>query len=196
MVVRWPEATPCMTLLETTAALGIEGYLHLNEAEKLTELAIGKDVLEVGSFRGLSAYCMARVAKTLMCVDTFKADGGGQTQQDTFTTLEGFDRAVGRFKNVHRFIASSEQAHNNPLFAYSSYDFVFIDAMHTFDSVKLDIECWWPRVRTGGVMAFHDYGHRVENGVMLGFPGVKEAADALLGEPYEVVHSLGLFRKP
>jgi len=38
-----------------------------------------------------------------------------------------------------------------------SLDFVFIDAEHTYESVKWDLELWCPKVRPGGLIAGHDY---------------------------------------
>lgn len=38
-----------------------------------------------------------------------------------------------------------------------SLDFVYIDAMHEFDPVMMDIICWTPKVRMGGIVAGHDY---------------------------------------
>lgn len=38
-----------------------------------------------------------------------------------------------------------------------SLDFVYIDAMHEFDPVIMDIICWSPKVRIGGIVAGHDY---------------------------------------
>ncbi len=38
-----------------------------------------------------------------------------------------------------------------------SLDFVFIDADHTFNGCKSDIEAWWPKVRHDGMMAGHDF---------------------------------------
>lgn len=48
-----------------------------------------------------------------------------------------------------------------------SLDLVFIDALHDHDSVKHDIELWWPLVRVGGVLAGHDFNHK--------WPGVERA---------------------
>lgn len=41
--------------------------------------------------------------------------------------------------------------------ADESLDFVFIDADHTYDAVKEDINGWTPKVRKGGVVSGHDY---------------------------------------
>ena len=38
-----------------------------------------------------------------------------------------------------------------------SLDFVFIDANHSYNAVKADIEAWSPKVRKGGIVSGHDY---------------------------------------
>lgn len=36
-------------------------------------------------------------------------------------------------------------------------DLLLIDACHTFECVNRDITAWWPKVRVGGLLFFHDY---------------------------------------
>lgn len=43
------------------------------------------------------------------------------------------------------------------LFNNHSLDFVYIDADHSYESVKKDIEIWAPKVKPGGVLIGHDY---------------------------------------
>ena len=38
-----------------------------------------------------------------------------------------------------------------------SLDFVYIDAMHEFDYMMVDIILWTPKVRKGGIVSGHDY---------------------------------------
>lgn len=38
-----------------------------------------------------------------------------------------------------------------------SLDFVNVDADHSYEGVRNDIEAYWPKLRRGGVIAFHDY---------------------------------------
>jgi hypothetical protein len=49
-------------------------------------------------------------------------------------------------------------------------DFVYIDALHTYEGVRDDLKTWFPKVRIGGIIGGHDYGHA-------NFPGVKKAVD-------------------
>ncbi len=39
----------------------------------------------------------------------------------------------------------------------NSVDFVFIDADHSYEACKADIEAWYPKVRSGGMLTGHDY---------------------------------------
>lgn len=43
------------------------------------------------------------------------------------------------------------------LFTDGSLDFVYIDANHNYDQVKQDLAAWFPKIKTGGVFAGHDY---------------------------------------
>jgi len=178
-----------MNWLEKATAAGVEGFLHCDELQKLVELAADKDVLEVGSYRGLSAWGMAHTAKHVTCVDTFKACTNGQRQEEQFTTLAEFDRVTAGFTNVTRLPFSSERAHEL-IPEQASFDFIFLDAMHDYENVLADIRRWWPRVRPGGVMAGHDYRHA-------DFPGVEKAFDEVFGaaEPDDVTVTLRVVRK-
>lgn len=40
------------------------------------------------------------------------------------------------------------------------FDYVYIDADHSYEAVKRDIADWFPKVRPGGVLAGHDYVER------------------------------------
>jgi len=42
-------------------------------------------------------------------------------------------------------------------FEDESLDFVYIDALHDYESVLDDIKGWFPKVREGGIIAGHDY---------------------------------------
>lgn len=56
------------------------------------------------------------------------------------------------------------------------YDLVFIDALHDYEHVKQDAKLWWPLVRIGGILAFHDFNHK--------WPGVERA----IAESFNLMH--------
>jgi len=66
-------------------------------------------------------------------------------------------------------------------FEQESVDLVFIDANHSYESVKNDIDLWLPKVKRGGVLSGHDYS--------IGFFGVIQAVSEKLGTDNIVVKS-------
>ncbi|MEM1212991.1 MAG: glycosyltransferase [Planctomycetota bacterium] len=53
-------------------------------------------------------------------------------------------------------------------------DFVYLDADHSEAGLRRELAAWFPKIRTGGILAGHDYGHR-------DFPGVQRAVDPFVG---------------
>lgn len=160
-----------MNIIELAKGVGVEGFLHPLELERLMELATGREVCEVGAFQGLSAWGMAQTAKSVFSVDTFAAATNGQTQMGELQTLEAYKRAVSGFENVSYYVGTSEQAAS----IYDcDFDMIFLDAMHDYDSCLADINRWYPKVRAGGIFCAHDYRHR-------DWPGVEQAMDEVFG---------------
>lgn len=56
-------------------------------------------------------------------------------------------------------------------------DFAFIDADHTYEGCKTDLETWFPKVSKGGYLCGHDYDHDVYTQW-----GVKKAVDEFCAE--------------
>lgn len=91
------------------------------------------------------------------------------------------DRALHRlkpFKERSEVIRDFSQNASN-WFLEESLDMVYLDARHDYDSVFADIEAWLPKIKTGGILAGHDY---VEDGVRKqGVFGVKSAVSDTIG---------------
>ena len=132
--------------------LHIDGRLQASEMDMLFRMGIGKKCLEIGSWKGLSSFCIALGAESLKCVDTFCADGA--IQSPTYTTLEDFKRNMKRFNHITIFAGTSLEASK---IDHEMYDFIFIDAGHEYEDVKQDYNLWWSHLNPKGVMAFHDY---------------------------------------
>jgi len=68
---------------------------------------------------------------------------------ETMSEISGYeDRA---------FMLRMKSIYACELFEDNSLDFVYIDANHTYDSVKEDIKYWYPKVKPGGLLLGHDY---------------------------------------
>jgi hypothetical protein len=67
-----------------------------------------------------------------------------------------------------------------------SFDFVYIDARHDYDSVLEDLDAWCTKVRPGGILAGHDY---VDGDLPQGEFYVKSAVDEFFGARGIPVHS-------
>jgi len=74
---------------------------------------------------------------------------------DVWSDPSVYAQAVANLGEKRLIRKSSVEAAND--FKAGSLDFVFIDANHTYESVKQDIEAWFPKVRKGGVISGHDY---------------------------------------
>ena len=53
----------------------------------------------------------------------------------------------------------------------NSLSLVFIDGSHTYEDVKADLLAWLPKVKSGGMLAGHDYGSTYHVGI---YPAVGE----------------------
>jgi predicted O-methyltransferase YrrM len=59
----------------------------------------------------------------------------------------------------------------------ASLDFVFIDADHSYEACLADIKAWIPKVRAGGLICGHDFGHPR-------LPGVEQAVREYFGKDF------------
>lgn len=115
---------------------------------KLVALAKPKRVLELGSFRGYSAYGIASHLDDGARLVTVDCDPNhGEAYRDT--PLEArIERRVG-------YIAPELFAADPP----GQYDFIFIDADHRYGAVKHDTETVLPLLAPGGWIVWHDYAN-------------------------------------
>ncbi len=121
-------------------------------------------IVEVGSHLGRSSAYLVDNKKhnqTVVCVDIWE-------QEELFAS---FKENMGDrdYQAVRK--PSVEAAE---WYADESLDAVFIDANHTYESVKEDIAAWYPKVKKGGYIAGHDYFAEPH-------PGVKKAVDEAMG---------------
>lgn len=131
----------------------IPGWLSDQESYFLTAQAVGKDCIEIGSFKGRSTVCLAATAKSVIAIDPHRAGADGQLQDGD--TYQDFLNNTSEYKNIIPMRMTSEEA--APHIKDNSVDLVWIDGMHDYENVKKDIENYLPKLKVGGVIAFHDY---------------------------------------
>ncbi len=69
-----------------------------------------------------------------------------------------FETAQTTLKEANVLFLKGDSIKAASIFADESLDFTYIDADHAYEAVKADFEAWYPKVRTGGIISFHDYG--------------------------------------
>lgn len=132
----------------------IDGWLEFPEGSMLAGLAIGKDCLEIGSFKGKSTVAMAQVAKSVLAIDTFLADGSGQTQKSSLTTLDEFLSNIEGYNNIEYKVGRSQDILPT---LNKSFDLVFIDGLHIYGQVCLEIKLCLDLIKEDGIFVFHDF---------------------------------------
>jgi hypothetical protein len=105
---------------------------------------------------------------TMYAIDTWVSRPGFESY-DFQTIRQQFVKRTRRFANRLIPVEADTQAAADML-SPLTFDFVFIDADHSYEAVAADIDAWRSKVRPGGLLCGHDYGHPR-------FPGVKQAVD-------------------
>lgn len=66
------------------------------------------------------------------------------------------------------------------LFKDDFFDFIYIDGLHDGMSVNYDVRAWWPKLKTGGIIAGHDYMINL-------YPGLVESVNKFAEEKGQLV---------
>jgi predicted O-methyltransferase YrrM len=134
----------------------IDGWLSEAEGEKLQELARGKVVLELGSYKGRSTVCMAEVAELVVAVDWHRGGEDIGFRDTLWEFMEVLDGHGVRDK-VIPVVARHEDV--GPVLARGGFDLAFIDGCHDRESVDRDSFNALLCIEYRGVIAWHDCGH-------------------------------------
>ncbi len=122
-------------------------------------------LVELGTYSGLSffAFCQAmvenKVAGLAYAVDSWEGDEHtGDYGEEVFRKVEYHAREYYRgFSYLLRMKFGEALAQ----FDDNSIDLLHIDGLHTYEAVKEDFECWYPKVKPGGIVLLHDIEARL-----------------------------------
>ncbi len=138
--------------------------------------------IEIGVFKGDNA---KRLLKNLKINKLYLIDPYGKLyikKDEVVSTMEAdseytefleedssFDGIVYDFEKAYRFAKNNLNSFNNKIDFIKKrsdnaisdipdgFDFIYIDGDHSYDSVKKDIELYFPKLRDGGVISGHDF---------------------------------------
>jgi GR25 family glycosyltransferase involved in LPS biosynthesis len=175
-------------------------YEHLYN--EMVENGTDGDVfVELGAWLGKSTNHMATLIKDsnkdikFTTVDTWKGTDGEEIHDtivggfggDIFSEFMENTMLSNNSKLFNVIKDTSENASNQ--FQHNSIDFIMLDAGHTYDSLKSDLNFWYHKVKPGGVISGDDYGGSF-------FPGVTRAADEFFYNQAKHVYRSFVRKKP
>ena len=122
----------------------------------------GGHIAEVGAWKGAStSYLAVEAQHKKLRIDVIDTWSGSDEHKDMSDIRENslFGAFIDNLRPVLNLInpirANSVSA--SKMYADESMDAVFIDADHSYKSVRADILAWMPKVKKGGILAGHDY---------------------------------------
>lgn len=142
-------------------ALKIPGWMDPHDLHWLAEQASRHEaIVEIGSWRGRSTTCLAdNTPGTVWAVDHWK---GSEEHQpvDSEKLHRMFTEQMAPYIASGKVVPlrMDSLAATKYLKDYT-FDMIFVDASHDYESIKADILAWRPLVRPGGLFCGHDAGH-------------------------------------
>jgi hypothetical protein len=133
-------------------------------SEIVNKFESGSHFVEVGSWKGRSSVYMAveliNHNKNIGfdCIDLWEYfDEQTDIDYSKFNNL--YFEFLNNIKPVKKYITPIKMDSITASKLYDNYsiDFIFIDAAHDYKNVLNDLKHWFPKLKTSGVIAGHDY---------------------------------------
>jgi MMP 1-O-methyltransferase len=157
-----------------------------NEGMRLAYLASNVPpngiIVEVGSFRGQSAAYLAAgcgQGVQIYLVDLWSRENIEVVSEENQYAVAGLAHLKALNEHMNNLGVSKkiitlrgqsvEFADKWKNITGRKINLLFIDGDHSYEGVKSDFEAWYPHVKRGGMIAFHDYSER--------WPGVMKFID-------------------
>ena len=172
---------------------------HLAFAYDLVAAHRPKLIVELGVYNGLSffTFCQSMVEHNIdgvaYGVDCWEGDEHTDAYDDSIYT-DVAEHARGNYRgNTYLLRMFFNEALRH--FDDNTIDLLHIDGLHTYEAVKEDFTNWYPKVKPGGIILFHDVMARIKDfGVWKYFEEIEGQYD----EVFKFNHGfgLGVIRKP
>ncbi len=144
------------------------GWLKSSKREDIYDLfgELGfKYGAEIGVRRAANALEMCRRIPDLklVCVDPWTPYSRSITQARADRNFEISKNRLKPYKSVFMRQTSMDAVKE---FEDNTFDFVYIDGLHDFDNVMMDLIHWTKKVKRRGIVSGHDYHHAARSGVV------------------------------
>ncbi len=133
---------------------------HTSFGYDIVEALRPSKVVELGTYNGHSyfVFCQSMIENDIdgLCyaVDTWGGDEHtGEYDESIFEEVRHHARDHYRGISYLMRMLFNDAVHH---FEDESIDLLHIDGLHTYDAVQEDFTNWYPKVRPGGVILFHD----------------------------------------
>jgi len=165
-------------MIDLRRAEEIEKGVHRRGLMWLAEQASTcQKIVELGSYHGRSARAMSDNSDAhLWCIDTWDWQCNGSQWKVTENDYEIF---LKNLIDVQDRVTVLKMTTCDAIeyLAPGTFDMVFIDASHDYESVRFDIVNYMPLLVPGGLLCGHDY--------LNGRPGVDKAVEELIHPLYK-----------
>jgi predicted O-methyltransferase YrrM len=162
-------------------------FWHGEQILDLVERHRPKVCVELGTNRGCSAIATARLLQqwggVLICVDTWETENHGASVPMTACWQSVVDAGLNEVIVLNR--SRIDEAARR--WAGGGIDYLYVDADHTLEAVTSDLECWWPHLKVGGLIAGDDYDDPNDPAVPKNVTAAWDAFEAKHGQAFERV---------
>lgn len=140
---------------------------HIQFGYDLVEAVKPEMLVELGTQGGLSYFTFCQSVQehdlSTLCyaVDTWEGEEHtGAYDESVFTMVNDYNRRnYPGFSYLLRMYFKEALDH----FDEESIDLLHIDGLHTYEAVSEDFQSWYPKVKPGGVILFHDIKARMKD---------------------------------
>ncbi len=120
------------------------------------------NIADVGCFTGMATIIFANGIRDrsgkIYAIDWFKGQENLSVSSDTFDIKMVLEDNVRNNKlEDYVEVIKGLSVDVSKQFENNFFDIIFIDAFHSYKSVKADIGAWYPKLKIGGIMCGHDY---------------------------------------
>src|SRR3989344_2109646 len=152
----------------TTDISKIGGWLTETEARFLygcaKKLSQDSVIIKIGSCKGRSTICFGMGAKdgNFVKIYAIVPHTGSSEQRRWYGKVNTYDEFIKNIKtaDVDKYIVPIRKTSVDAAKEFRWFvDFVFIYGAHEYEFVKKDYDSWFPKLKSGGIIAFHDCWH-------------------------------------